>query len=117
MFKVAAKACLLSDADHHKVGSVIFKKKSILSVGWNSTKTHTKSMTRYSAHHSEFHALVGNHKTDLAGAYILVTRLTPGGKYLMAKPCPECFAFIKAAGISRIYFTNENGDIERDNRL
>lgn len=117
MFKVAAKACLLSSASHHRVGSVLFKGKRILSIGFNSTKTHPLSQTRYKSSHAEFSTLIGNHKLDLVDSHILVTRLTPGGQYLMAKPCPECFKFIKAAGISRIYFTNENGDIERDDRL
>lgn len=117
MFRTAAKACLLSNADHHKVGAAVYSGKRLLSIGWNHEKSHPKSTTRYNAHHAEFTALIGNHKLDLVGSTIMVTRLTPGGQYLMAKPCPECFKIIKAAGIGRIYYTNENGDIERDDRI
>lgn len=116
-FKTSHKAALLSAADHHKVGASVWKGKRLLSVGWNNTKTHPLSNTRYKAHHAEFSALIGNHKIDLIGATIMVTRLTPGQRLLMAKPCPECFKIIKAAGIARIYYTNEIGEIERDERL
>lgn len=115
--KVAAKATLLSNADHHKVAAAIFAGKRLLSLGWNTTKTHPKSSTRYFAHHAEFSALIGNHKIDLVGSTIMVTRRTPGGQFLMARPCDECFKVIRAAGIARIYYTNEVGDIERDDRL
>lgn len=116
-FKTSHKAALLSEADHHKVGASIWKGKRLLSVGWNTTKTHPLSNTRYKAHHAEFSALIGNHKIDLIGAAIMVTRLTPGQRLLMAKPCPECYKIIRAAGISRIYYTNEIGEIERDERV
>lgn len=116
-FNSSHRASLLSEADHHKVGASVWKGRRLLSLGWNTTKTHPLSNTRYKAHHAEFSALIGNHKLDLVGATIFVTRLTPGGRLLMARPCQDCFEMIRAAGIARIFYTNENGEIERDERL
>lgn len=111
--KFARKAALMSNAPHHKVGAAIFSGNRLISIGWNSTKTHPSSKTRHKAHHAEFAALVGNYKYDLIGTTLFVTRVTPGGAISMAKPCDECQKVIKAAGIKKVYFTNHYGHIEK----
>lgn len=111
--KWAQKAALLSTAPHHKVGSSIMKGKRVLSVGWNSDKTHPASKTRYNAHHAEFACIVGNHKLDLIGCTLYVTRVTPGGRISMAKPCSDCCDIIRAAGIDKVFYTTHSGDVER----
>jgi len=111
--KYAHKAALASMAQHYRVGAAIFKGPRLISIGWNSEKTHPSSCTRYSAHHAEFSALVGNYKYDLVGASIFVVRITPSGKIGMAKPCDACQDFIYAAGITKVFYTNFNGNIEK----
>lgn len=111
--KYANKAALISDAPHHRVGAAIFLGRRLISIGWNSDKTHPDSRTRYNAHHAEFAAIIGNHKFDMLGASIFVVRLTPAGTARMAKPCPECQKVILAAGISKIFYTNFDGEVEK----
>lgn len=111
--RYAIKAALLSGAEHHRVGAAIFKGKSLISLGWNSTKTHPSSTTRYNAHHAEFDCLMGNYKHDLVGASIFVARITKGGHLGIAKPCPSCEAVIRAAGIKKVYYTNNAGSVDK----
>lgn len=43
---------------------------------------------------------------DLSRAHkIFVSRVTPGGKYALAKPCPVCEQAIKEAGIKEVEWT------------
>lgn len=111
--KWAIKAAVCSDAEAHRVGAAIMKGKTLISVGWNSQKTHPKSTTRYQGHHAEFDCIIGNYKYELGGTSIFVVRLTPGGRLSMARPCGECLPFIRAAGISKVFYTNHNGEVER----
>lgn len=110
---MARKAALMSNAPHHKVGAAVFKGSRLISIGWNSTKTHPNSKTRHKAHHAEFSALIGNYKYDLMGSTIFVARVTPGGAISMAKPCDECQKIIGAAGVKKVYFTNHAGNVEK----
>lgn len=112
-FRYAHKAALASQAPHYRVGAAIFSGPRLISVGWNSEKTHPSSSTRYKAHHAEFAAIVGNYKRDMIGATIFVVRITPSGKIGLAKPCPECQKFINAAGISKVFYTNFYGEMEK----
>jgi deoxycytidylate deaminase len=114
--RYAIKAALLSGAEHHRVGAAIFKGKSLVSLGWNSTKTHPDSKTRYNAHHAEFDCLMGNYKHDLVGASIFVARITKGGRLGVSKPCSECEVIIRGVGIKKIYYINQNGEVERMKR-
>jgi deoxycytidylate deaminase len=111
---LAARAANFSDA-HLKVGAAILKGSRLISIGWNdSRKTHPSSGTRYHGIHAEFSAIVGNYKTSLHGATIFVARLKKNCLG-MAKPCPACEQLIREAGIKKVYFTNNDGQVERLN--
>jgi deoxycytidylate deaminase len=111
--KFAKNAAIMSGAPHHKVGAAIFAGRRLISLGWNSKKTHPDSKTRHQAHHAEFAALIGNYKYDLVGAVIYVTRITPGGVLSMSKPCEHCQEVIRASGIRKVFYTNHAGDVEK----
>lgn len=111
--RAAIKAALLSGAEHHRVGAALFKGKALVSIGWNSKKTHPASLTRYKAHHAEFACLTGLYKTDLATTTIFVARITKGGNIGMSKPCDACSSLLRASGIKKVFYTNNKGEIER----
>jgi len=100
---------LASTAGEFRVGAAIVRGRRVVSIGWNQRKTHPKSLSRYKAHHAEFHSIVGMHKFDLVGSDIYVARVTPGGNIGMAKPCIYCQAFLRSCGIRRAYFTTDSG--------
>lgn len=107
-FKHAIDAALVSDNKYHRVGSSLWNGSRLISVGWNNFKTHPHSPTRFHAQHSEFNCLVGLHKYDVVGATIFVVRLTRGGDIGIAKPCPDCERFLRAAGIKRVYYSGRD---------
>src|SRR5688572_12536858 len=95
--KYAMKAAQFSEVQgRNKVGAAILKGKTLVSIGWNSDKTHPSSKTRYHAHHAEFSCLIGTRKVDISGATIFVVRITRRGKTGISKPCTECQEVIRA---------------------
>lgn len=50
---------------------------------------------------------------------ILVIRISKSGVIGMSEPCAHCLYLLKRMGISRIYYSNESGDIvnTRPNQL
>jgi len=58
--------------------------------------------------HAEEHA-INMCKSNTKGATIFVLRVNSQGKLRNSKPCPECMATIKRAGIKTIYYTTNNG--------
>lgn len=96
-----------------KIGAIIFKRKSIISKGYNyssrSVKSVTKKFLRWSTSvHAEV-ACILNAKRDLKGYNILVIRVNKQGKLRMAKPCDHCLAYLNHVGIRHIYFSTEKG--------
>ena len=90
------------------------KKRSILSIGWNSySKTHP-TQAYYAEKignenrifiHAEIDALIKIPYGKKPYA-IYVARANKDGKPLLAKPCLICSEAIKGAGIKKIYYTN-----------
>ncbi len=43
---------------------------------------------------------------------LIIARILHGnGNIATSKPCPVCEAAIKAAGVKKVYYTNENGEL------
>lgn len=89
-------------------GSVIVKGNRIISIGYNSTKTHTKSLTSHCTLHAETDAILSAGFTDLTGTVLYVYRSlrnndAPGN----SKPCDGCEKLARQANISKIYFSTE----------
>lgn len=110
--KYAFKAANFSSVDgRNKVGAALFKGKSLLSLGWNSEKTHPQSTTRYHKHHAEFDCLIGTRKDDVVGATLFVVRVTRKGSVGISKPCEHCEKVIRAAGIRKVYYLDVEGNV------
>ena len=60
--------------------------------------------------HAEIGAII---KSGRKVAYaIVVVRMTPGGKFANAKPCPVCQLAIKESGIQEVWYSNDSGNLE-----
>lgn len=89
--------------------------KSWIVVKPNGLKTHPASRhLKPSGHicrslHAEESALMA----AIPGDSLIVLRFRFDGSLAMAKPCADCQRAIDAAGIKRVWFSNERGLMER----
>ena len=107
--RAAVSAARSSHFYAHRVGAAIFKGAAVISLGCNLAKTHPQSPDCYSTH-AEFSAILKG--KDVRGASLFVARLTRTNKVSCAKPCESCQQLIEKAGISRVFYTNYNGEME-----
>lgn len=105
-FELAKRLTTFSDHHQHSIGSVIVKKNKVISVGYNSIKTHTRSPHAFKSTHSEFKACWGVAPEELKGASIYIYRQLKDGSLGLARPCPSCYSFLKSVGIKTIYYTD-----------
>jgi len=97
----------------HKIGAVIFSKKSIISSACNYPSRSAKSVTaREDSLHAEVMAII-RARRNLNNLSMLVVRINAKGKLMMAKPCEYCMSYIEYVGIKTIYFSDKNGNISR----
>jgi len=53
-------------------------------------------------------------KMDVGAPMVVVVRVAKStGKLAMAKPCPDCERYLRFKKIQKVFFSNENGKIER----
>lgn len=100
-----------------RMGAVIFNKKRIIAIGHN----HTNSMSRKlrpefqewpESIHAEIETIL-KAKTDLRGCDMLVLRVNNSNCFRMSKPCGFCMAMISRVGIKNVYYSNDEGMIEK----
>lgn len=107
--KIALKAAEKSE-HQMKLGAVIFNKNRLLSIGYNSLKTHPKlsRIFKHATVHAEIDACIHAVNKDLLkGADIFVCRETKNGSPSMAKPCAMCTQILKEYGVKRAFWTTE----------
>ena len=109
--RAAAKAALLSDVNQ-RVGAALLVRSRVISVGWNTHKTHPKAPTKHTQH-AEFNVLTGVDRVDLPSAQLFVVRLGLSDQIRMAKPCPVCHGWLTAAGVKRVCYTGPDGALEK----
>lgn len=101
----------------YPLGAVIFKGKRVLAVGHNQTGRGTnKCLTLWAGSlHAEQAAILQLLKdiSKLKGASLLVTRLKSKGFLGLAKPCEMCMDLIKQVGIKEVFYTTNEGMLER----
>jgi deoxycytidylate deaminase len=98
-----------------RLGAVLAKRKRIISAGFNNMrKTHPFHKDEYSLGlHAEIHACIGVSADELEGSSIYVARLLRDDSLALAKPCKVCLRFLLSVGISRVFYsTNEGGFVE-----
>jgi deoxycytidylate deaminase len=103
-FRYAKKA--LKNSDYKvQLGAAILYKNKVISVGYNSLRTHPKFANGLNSYtiHAEISAILKS-KTDLEGSSLYVYRELQFGPGL-AKPCDACLVAIIEAKIRCIYYT------------
>jgi deoxycytidylate deaminase len=96
--------------------AVIFQRNKILSIGQNSFKTHPiakKFGHRNYATHAELSSIIRHGLDDCSGLSLAVLRIGRNNKLTMSKPCLCCQNVIKSVGLSKVYYTNKNGEWEK----
>lgn len=131
MFEAAKTEAEKSKYKPFKLGCVISYKGHIIGKGQNSYKSHPlqKKYNRRYRHfncdrgefvhdsiHAELSAIssisytVGK-SVDWSKVKIYIYRISPGKRlgFGSARPCPACMAAIKDIGISKVFFTDDDG--------
>lgn len=110
--KAAEKAAMLSTSPCHRVGAALFRGNKLISIGFNSTKSHPRSSTLDGMHHAEFACLMGLWKYSIVGSVVFVLRLTRANRKGISKPCPECHKLLEMLGVKKVFYINKAGDVE-----
>jgi len=99
----------------YRLGSVIVKGKTIVSVGTNSYKTHPllTRVTQYPYLHAEQQALFRYGLDNCEGLSLYVCRIYKDNRFALSKPCKTCYNFIKIAGIKKVYYTLDCSSSEK----
>lgn len=108
----AISAARLSVAKH-RVGAALFRGKTLIGIGWNTSKTHPESCGDANTMHAEFSCLIGQRRDQTAGTILYVVRLTRAGRVGISKPCNDCHRLILASGIKRVYYIDSDGEVSR----
>lgn len=116
MIRIATKEAAKSEF-YYRLGAVITKGKRILASGYNAIQYCKLNNIKHSRH-AEMHAisqLLRKEKglSSLAGSTIYVSRITPTGKTVLARPCAKCMSLIISVGIREIIYTTDNQSTER----
>lgn len=106
--RIARNSAKLSVANF-RLGAALYNGNKLISIGWNQRKTHPLSTTRFKTQHAEFSCLVGMNKEDVIGSTLYVFRLTKTNRPGMALPCDRCQELIRAAGIRKVWYSNDTG--------
>lgn len=98
-----------------KMAAVIKDRKSTVSFGLNQMKTHPLQ-AKYGKNkhaiclHAEIDAIRNAPRDyDFRGTSLFVARSLKNGQSALAKPCSGCQRAIRDFGISRVYYTTEDG--------
>lgn len=113
--QAAIKAAKQSE-EEFRLGAVLYKGGAILRTKPNSIKYVgyvAKHFPYVSTRHAEVHVITGVPADILAICSILVVRLDRKDNLVLAKPCEACQKVLANANIRRIYYSNDDGNIER----
>lgn len=123
-FKHAKRASMFSDDSRVKIGAVLIYKHKILSIGFNTSKTHPlqenidfnyfKCDDCTGKLHAETMVLYPFYRnsTNLSGATIVTYREKKDGTLGNSRPCNRCLSLIKRLGIKKLMYTTDTGYAE-----
>lgn len=120
MMEECHKLSLSSVFNNYKMGAILVRKKTIISYGLNSRKTHPL-MAKYNPPtakkrpvlHAEMHALSLAKVSDLIGSTMYIGRLTNTGLAGNSRACIACHTAMRDFGVeSMVYY--ENGKFYRE---
>ena len=94
-----------------KHGSVLFKGKDVLGVGFNYIKSDNKDQTRPISIHSEKDCLKGIRFDKLINADVLNVRLNKSFNLTYSAPCKGCRSLLRRKGIRKVYWFDYDGSL------
>lgn len=110
----AADAAKLSERRRAKTGAAIFLGNRLVAIGFNNYRSNPRQRVGpFRWEHAETNCLVGSNKLDLGRAILYVARVHADGTIHMARPCPDCQRILLAAGVYRVWYSNEKGNPAR----
>lgn len=108
-FRIAEKESLKSNYKY-KIGAVVVKGGSIISIGHNDIRYRSTGCSKYSDWKESLHAeracisKVSKELVNGSSIYIF-RRDNEQGLPALSKPCPQCAKLISDMGIKKVYFT------------
>jgi deoxycytidylate deaminase len=95
----------------HQLCSLVVSKNQVLSVGYNSRKTHTMmSDSKMNMIHAECDALL--RCASPKGVDVVVARAKPSGLPGLAKPCEVCEGILRRSGVRRVIYTTNCDSVD-----
>jgi len=94
----------------YQLCALIIKKNRVLSVGYNSKKTHPIMNTKTQQRHAECDAILRCPEGDLRGSDMIVVRARGGGLAGLARPCDTCQAVLKQSDLKQVFYTTNYDD-------
>lgn len=117
--ELAKRVAEQSNYGKFRHGAVLVKGSSVRSVSCNKHR-HCSFGARFRKEgygdatlHAELGAILGMDRSVTQGADVYVARINKEGKARISKPCSMCESAMRHVGVRRVYYTNENGKIER----
>ncbi|MGW1076737.1 deaminase [Streptomyces sp. NPDC002537] len=92
-----------------RVGSVLIRGGRVIAASSNRKRNSPRTDFRHSTFHAE--EMVLRRATRTRGAVLYVARLGADERPLLAKPCPRCQQHIARSGISKVYYTDNDGSV------
>lgn len=104
-----------SNNETYKIGAILVKGGSIISIGYNHQGTH--KLIEYKRHlrprnntiHAEIHTVLGISKKEAEHCTVYVARFTSQG-VANSKPCTLCQNILTEMGIKKVFYTATNKD-------
>lgn len=128
-FRVAKEISYLSNFKRTHVGAVVVENKTIVSTGFNSTKTNPlqEKYNRFrnfdeklfpACEHAEIHALSSLIGKPIKWNYVSIyTYREANGVKACSRPCEACERLIKDLGIKNIYYIDIEGNYCKESVL
>lgn len=100
--RVAHKLVHKARHQAHRHAAVVYRGGCVVSTGVN-----------HDTIHAEVQALKKLWPDHRRGTTVVSIRMTRGGKLGLAKPCAECEAYMREAGVKTVLYSNAQGKMER----
>lgn len=117
-FEIAEESSKKSEYPRINIGAALVLGNYLVATGYNQKKSHPKQAHFNSATkdfpsnhflHAEVHTLIRSGRIDIRGSDLYVFRKNKLGNLANCRPCAACWAAIREAGISRVYYTTNDG--------
>jgi deoxycytidylate deaminase len=118
--EIAKALCNFNLTDKCFHVTFIVKKRKIVTIGINKSKTHPNNLKynyygldgapihRFVGVHSEMAAILKYGKTDCSDCTFINVRIDRNNKVAMSKPCLGCQHLLDVVGWKSIYFSSKN---------